>query len=135
MRKTEIVTPDNITFCTRNRIHTDPSTFTSAETVSITVVNKKNENNFEAATQRHNHHILHSPVTIWTDIYFCANGLSRSSHLTPINQFFNKLTERVDGITSDQIPASIRWTAKDLGFKRLGYHPHKVGCHSIDRGP
>ena len=133
-RKTEIITLGNICFRTRNRVITDPALFSSAETVSITFVNQKNENNYETVTQHSNTHPNQNPVVIWASIYNRVINIPGASSSSTINSFYNHSTKQVETITADQIRDSLQWAASELGHERLGYHPHEVGCHSIRSG-
>ena len=133
-RKTNIVTLGNIRFRTGRSIHTNPTIFVDTENVSISFVNQKNENDYETLTHHSNDHHLQNPVTICASIYTCVANLHVSSPSTPINRFHNKLLLEVKAVTPEQILESICWAANKLGFERLGYHPHEVGCHSIQSG-
>ena len=133
-RKTKIITLGNIGFRTRNRVITDPALFSTAETVSITFVNQKNENNYETVTQHSNTHPTQNPVAIWASIYNRVINIPGASPSSNINIFFNQSTKQVESITADQIRVSLQWAAAELGYERLGYHSHEVGCHSIRSG-
>ena len=134
IRKTKIVTLGNIAFWSGNRVHTDPLTFAGAETVSITFVNQKNENNFKTVTQHNNHHHLQNLVIIWAAIYNRVLSIPGTSLSSIVNSFYNTLTKKTMFITADQIRDSIQWAAEELGEERLGYHHSEVGCHSIRSG-
>lgn len=51
---------------------------------------------------------------------------------TTIDQ--NKIINRIEYITSDQIIAKLRWAIDELGYDRLDYLPEEIEYHSIRSG-
>ena len=130
-RKTKIITPRNVVFRIRNKRITNPKLFHTATTVSITFVNKKNDNNFDTVTQHRNGHALQDPVALWARLVNRVLDLPGSTIDTTINAFYNKITNRVELVKSEQILQSLRWAVDELGVDHLGFTSDEIGCHSI----
>ena len=133
-RKTKIITIRNIRFRKGNRILKYRTQYHTADSVSITFINQKNEMNYETVTQHKNSQTIQNPVNLWCSIVNRILDTPGTTIDSPVNTFFNPSTKRIEYITSDQILKSLRWAAGELGFDRLGYHPEDIGCHSIRSG-
>ena len=130
-RKTKIITPRNVVFRIRNKRITNPKLFNTATTVSITFVNQKNDNNFDTVTQHRNGHALQDPVALWARLVNRVLDLPGATIDTTINAFYNKITNRVELVKSEQILQSLRWAVDELGVDHLGFTSDEIGCHSI----
>ena len=133
-RKTKIVTIRGIRFRKGNRLLKYKSQFHTADSVSITFVNQKNESCYETVTQHKNSQTLQNLVILWAGIVNRILNIPGATINSPVNTFYNDITKRIEYITSDQILKSLRWAAGELGFDRLGFHPEEIGCHSIRSG-
>ena len=133
-RKTKIITIRNIKFRKGHRLVKHKPQLHTADSVSITFVSQKNDKDYETVTQHKNSQLIQNPVTLWAAIVNRITNIPGTTIDSPVNTFLNKITNCIEYITSDQILASLRWAAGELGFDRLGYHPEEIGCHSIRSG-
>ena len=133
-RKTKLITVRNIKFRIGNRLLKHRCLFHKADSVSITFINQKNDSCYETVTQHKNSQLIQNPVLLWATTVKRILDIPGATVDSPVNTFFNKITNQIEYITSAQILASLRWAAGELGFDRLGYHPEEIGCHSIRSG-
>ena len=133
-RKTKTITVKCVAFRIGHRLLTNKTDFKTADSVSITFISQKNEEDFETVTQHKTSNNLHCPVKIWARIINRVLSLPNSSTSSPINAYWDPTSKSVNHIHSTQILASLRWAARELGKDRLGYTPEEIGCHSIRSG-
>ena len=133
-RKTKIITVGCVVFRIGHRIITNKADYHTADSVSITFISQKNDMDYETITQHKTTNKLHCPVTIWSRIITRVLSLPNASASTTVNAYWNKHTNSVETVSSDQILKSLQWAARELGRDRLGYTPDEIGCHSIRSG-
>ena len=133
-RRTNIITLRNVIFRKKNRKVINLTKLHKADTVSITFTLQKNEMFYETVTQHRNSSSTQNPVIIWANIYRRVMKIPGATIDTPVNAFYNMITDQTEYITSDQILKSLRWAVDELGEDILGYTSAEIGCHSIRSG-
>jgi hypothetical protein len=141
-RKTKCVTIDKIRFFDQNRMlpHSSPN-LALASVVSITFVSQKTDIQCQTVTMYWSNDALLCPVRAWAAIVQSILQDLAGTRATmvnfcriPDNSSATPTTGRPVFLTALGMIRLIRAAAHSIGAERLGFHPHKLGTHSIRSG-
>ena len=132
-RKTKRLTLRNLRFFKNGELmdHRSPL-LTTAEVLSITFVDQKNDQRNDTFTMHASQHHVLCPVRSWAKV--TQRILSYKN--TTLDSFVNTVSydSKLYDITSTDSVKALRAAAMSISSTRLGFEPNDIGTHSIRSG-
>jgi hypothetical protein len=138
--RTRLLTVDNINFYSPSHQlcqHDDVTSILSAEYVSVTFVNQKNNKKNEIRTQQRTGDNILCPVLAWANTILRIRTYPTTVGTSTVNSFHDPLAPpgaRLRYITQQATNTLLRLTCTSKPPLFFGYTPSNIGSHSIRSG-
>ena len=133
-QKTRIIAKGGVKFLKNKRIipHTSRELHT-ADSVSITFVSQKNDEDYEEVTQHKTPDAVLNPVRRWASIIRRLNKIPGCDDSTPVNAYVDE-SGTLQFVKSTAVSMYLRASATAIGKDALGFKPEDISTHSLRAG-